>query len=124
LSGLRKNESTQSFNLIIDLYRNDRLGDYFNADLSILEHYKFRQFLRNTENAYITVIPRPLLMKIANNRPVSYNAIHVYLYRNKIKLRIKELRQFFGTFMVRHNLIREELDLLQGRVSKSIFVRH
>jgi hypothetical protein len=42
LSGLRKNESTQSFNLIIDLYKNDRLGDYFNEDLSILEHYKFR----------------------------------------------------------------------------------
>jgi hypothetical protein len=26
--------------------------------------------------------------------------------------------------MVRHNLISEEVDLLQGRVSKSIFVRH
>jgi hypothetical protein len=63
-------------------------------------------------------------MKIANSRPVSYNAIHMYLYRNKIKLRIKEPRQFFGTFMVRHNFIREEVDLLQGRVSKSIFVRH
>jgi hypothetical protein len=26
--------------------------------------------------------------------------------------------------MVRHNLISEEVDLLQGRVSKSVFVRH
>jgi len=26
--------------------------------------------------------------------------------------------------MVRHGLIREEVDLLQGRITKSIFVRH
>jgi intergrase/recombinase len=35
-----------------------------------------------------------------------------------------DLRIFFATFMVRHGLIKEEVDLLQGRISKSIFVRH
>ena len=38
--------------------------------------------------------------------------------------RINELRDFYATFMVRHGLIKEEVDLLQGRISKSIFVRH
>jgi len=35
-----------------------------------------------------------------------------------------ELRQYYDSFMSRHNLIREELDLLQNRVSRSIFIRH
>jgi intergrase/recombinase len=63
-------------------------------------------------------------MQIANSRPVSYSAIHCYLYRKHLKLRLKELRSFYASFMVRHNIISEEVDLLQGRVSKSIFVRH
>jgi hypothetical protein len=29
-----------------------------------------------------------------------------------------------ASFMVRHNIISEEADLLQGRVPKSVFVRH
>jgi len=124
LSGLRKKEGIQAFNLVIDLAGSGRLAEYFNEDLSMLEHYKHRQFLRNTKNAYITIIPRELVMQIANSKPVSYSAIHCYLYRKHLKLRLKELRSFYASFMVRHNIISEEVDLLQGRVSKSIFVRH
>jgi intergrase/recombinase len=39
-------------------------------------------------------------------------------------VKIDELRDFFGSFMVRHGLIREEVDLLQGRIPLSIFIRH
>ncbi len=38
--------------------------------------------------------------------------------------RINELRDNFGTFMVRNGLIKEEVDLLQGRIPPSIFIRH
>jgi intergrase/recombinase len=124
LSGLRKKEGMQSFNLISELSKSEKLAKYFNEDLSMLEHYKHKQFLRNTKNAYITIIPRDLIMQIANSKPVSYHAIHCYLYRKGFKLRIKELRSFYASFMVRHGLISEEVDLLQGRVSKSVFVRH
>jgi len=40
------------------------------------------------------------------------------------KLGLRELRSYFASFVVRHNIISEEVDLLQGRVSKSVFVRH
>ncbi|MGC8940413.1 MAG: hypothetical protein ACP5KU_07970 [Candidatus Bathyarchaeia archaeon] len=40
-----------------------------------------------------------------------------------MKLRINELRDYFATFMVKHGLIREEVDLLQGRIPPSLFVR-
>jgi hypothetical protein len=62
LSGLRKKEGIQAFNLVIELANRGRLAEYFNEDLSMLEHYKRRQFLRNTKNAYITIIPRELVM--------------------------------------------------------------
>jgi intergrase/recombinase len=40
-----------------------------------------------------------------------------------LKVRINELRDYFATFMVKHGLIREEVDLLQGRIPPSLFVR-
>ena len=40
------------------------------------------------------------------------------------RCRLNELGDYFGTFMIRHGLIREEVDLLQGRISPSIFIRH
>jgi len=50
--------------------------------------------------------------------------IKMKLQRNQLPMRLNELRDYYGTFMVRHGLIKEEVDLLQGRISKSIFVRH
>ena len=41
-----------------------------------------------------------------------------------MNVRLKELRDYFATFMVHNGLIREEVDLLQGRVGKSIFMQH
>jgi len=46
------------------------------------------------------------------------------LKRNGLKTRINELRDHHATFMVKHGLIREEVDLLQGRIPPNIFIRH
>jgi len=46
------------------------------------------------------------------------------LCRKGLGVKISGLGDFYATFMVRHGLIREEVDLLQGRITKSIFVRH
>jgi len=35
-----------------------------------------------------------------------------------------ELRNHFATFMVRHGLIREEVDLLQRKIPANIVIRH
>jgi intergrase/recombinase len=124
LSGLRKAEGVQAFNQIIELNKQGRLSEYYNEELSMLEHYKYKQFLRGTKNAFISIVPRDLVLSIASSKPVSYNAIHKKFYRRHIKIRIKELRSYYASFMVKHGLASEEVDLLQGRVSKSVFVRH
>jgi intergrase/recombinase len=124
LSGLRVSEGISSFNLIIELSKNNELDEYYNEELEILGHYKYKQFLRNSKNVYITVIPKDYVMTIAESRPVHYITIRKHLAKIGLESRFKELRQQYATFMVRHDLIREEVDLLQGRVPKSIFIRH
>jgi len=118
-------EGIKSFNKIIELNKQKRLNDYYNEDLNVLEHFKYsKDFLRNSKNVYISIIPTYLVLQIANSKRVSYSTIRKRLKRNGLKVRIKELRQYYGSFMVRHGLIREEVDLLQGRVPRSIFVRN
>jgi intergrase/recombinase len=46
------------------------------------------------------------------------------LAKNKLERRLRDLRDHFATFMVFHGLLREEVDILQGRVGRSIFMRH
>jgi intergrase/recombinase len=34
------------------------------------------------------------------------------------------LREYFATYMLNHGLLREEIDLIQGRIGKSLFMKH
>ena len=72
----------------------------------------------------ISLIPEELIEEIAASEPVTYEMVRKRLYRRGMRVRIDELRDHWGTFMLDHGLIKEEVDLLQGRVGKSIFVRH
>ena len=126
LTGLRKAEAIASFNLIVALgQERGGLESYYDRERGALEHYKYpEQFLRTTKNAFITLIPDELLDEIAGYEPVTYEMVRKRLERREIRVRINELRDHWGTFMLDHGLIKEEVDLLQGRISKSIFVRH
>ena len=41
-----------------------------------------------------------------------------------MKTKISELRDYFGTYLLKHGILREEIDLLQGRVPTSVFIRY
>ena len=125
VTGLRKSEAIQAFNLIIRLSKENRLKEYFNEELQTLEHFRFRDlFLRKTKNAFISFLPKSLIEEIVNRSPVTYESIRKRLQRKHISIRLMELRNHFATFMVRHGLIREEVDLLQGRIPANVFIRH
>jgi intergrase/recombinase len=125
LSGLRKIEGVTSFNKIIELNKEGKLNDYYNEEKSLLEHFKYKElFLRGTKNVYISFLPKELILRIAESERVSYDALKKRLMRAKIRCRTNELRDYYGTYMVRNGLIKEEVDLLQGRIPPSIFIRH
>ena len=122
LSGLRRQESVMSFNKVIEMDRAGNLGEYLN-ELNILEHFRDKRFLRGTKNAFITIVPPSLIEDIKHSEPICWNSLDKRMYRRKLKYRFKELRSFYASFLVRNGLISEEADLLEGRVSKSVFMR-
>jgi intergrase/recombinase len=126
ISGLRITESIESFNLVIKLSREKKLEEYYNDSLKTLEHFAFpKTFLRTTKNAFITIVSRQLIEKISQCEPVTYSSVKMKLQRKHLPMKFNELRDYFGSYMVQHgNLIREEVDLLQGRIGESIFTRH
>jgi intergrase/recombinase len=124
-SGLRRTEAIESFNLIIKLSKTQGLDGYYNKSLNTLEHFRFPQtFLRITKNAFVSIVPEELVTEITLSKPLTFEALRKRLQRRGVATRINELRDYYGTFMVRHGLIREEVDLLQGRISSDVFVRH
>lgn len=124
LSGVRKEEAITAFNKIRGLGIHN-LPEYYNKEIKALEHFRYRKsFLGTTKNVYVSIIPESLVLEICNRQKVTYQAIVKKLSHNSLRCRLNELRDYFGTFMVRHGLIREEVDLLQGRIPPSIFIRH
>ncbi|MEM2129698.1 MAG: integrase [Candidatus Bathyarchaeia archaeon] len=125
VTGIRKEEAINSFNLIIKLARENRLSEYYDRGLNCLMHFKYpKLFLRTTKNVYISFIPENLVSAIASSEPLTYSMIRKRLDRNNLRIRINELRDYFGTYMRKHNIQKEEIDILQGRIPSDVFIRH
>ena len=125
LSGLRKEESITAFNQIIQLSKNGKLGEYYNSEKGILEHFKHGNlFFRQTKNCYISIVTKDLIQQITKSQPVSYFAVRKRLTNKKQTLRIKELRSYYATYLRNKGILSEYIDLIQGRIPKSVFARH
>lgn len=125
LSELEKEEAINSFNLIITLAKQNKLSEYYNRELNCLMHFKYpKLFLRNTKNVYISFVPESIVNQIANSSPITYPAIRKRLSRNNLKVRISELRDYYGTNLLQHGILEQEVNLLQGRIPVNVFIRH
>ena len=65
-----------------------------------------------------------MITEIDSSQPVSYNTIHCRLMRKSIPLRFKEPRSYQNSYLRKNGLISELVDILAGRVPKSVFARH
>ena len=125
VSGIRKSEAINAFNMIVTLHRTGKLTSYYNSKLQSLEHFRFpSKFIRNTKNVFFSFIPESLIEQIASCSQVSYSGLKRKLRKHDLKVRLNELRDHYATFMVHNGLIREEVDILQGRIGQSVFMRH
>jgi len=124
-SGLRKSEGIKSFNRIVELSRTSRLSEYYDTNLNCLMHFKYpKDFIRRTKNCFISFIAENLVREIANSGLITYEMIRKRLHRNNMKCRINELRDFYGTFLLQHGILEAEINLCQGRIPPSIFIKH
>jgi len=123
LTGLRPKEAFTSCRLISEL--GDRLErEYLNTDLQMLEHFRYKDlFLRRCKNAYISFVTPELLDLVKNVRPtLTYESFVSKMKRRNFSVRINSLRKLHAT-MLRENLPQELVDLVQGRVSQTVFLR-
>ncbi len=119
ITGLRASEAFKSIELI-----KTNLDTYYNKEKGILEHYKFKDiFLRSTKKAYISIVT-PEIIEIAKSAEGSYNAIDKYLQRRGKETKLGYGRKIFATTLHDKGIPTEIVDLLQGRISASIFARH
>lgn len=77
-TGLRKNESLSSYNLIIELSRRNRLEEYY-VDQT-LEHFRFHQiFLRPTKKAFISFVPEDIVGRVSKSEKLTDSIINKML---------------------------------------------
>jgi len=107
------------------LAEEDRLSEYFDRELSMLEHFRFPGlFLRESKNCYVSFVPEDLVELVVEAKPkVGYDVLKSALRKKGLPCRLMDLRKLYAT-RLRDEVPREVIDLLQGRVGQSIFLRH
>ncbi|HIE15057.1 TPA: hypothetical protein EYP70_07280 [Candidatus Bathyarchaeota archaeon] len=126
LTGLRPTEGCLSCKLITELSSKRELNKYLDKELMMLQHFKFKDlFLRKSKNCYISFISKDLLNLVLENEPkiMSARTIAKALRKRGYRNPLNDLRKLYATTLKEH-LPTELIDLLQGRVSQSIFLRY
>jgi len=119
-----KTEAKMSFDKIRAMAGEGKLNEYYNSETKMLEHFRYKQFLRGTKNLYVSAVPYELIEQIANaDNSISLASMRKKLNRHGLTLRFKELRQFYATNMRRLGLMQELISLLQGRVERTVFTQ-
>jgi hypothetical protein len=120
LTGLRPAEACQSITLI----QND-MQNYLKRDKMILEHYRYpATYIRNSKKAFISIVDDTIIKIGQEAANCGYNALRNYLVRRKLGMNMSYCRKIFATFMRTKGVEQETIDLLQGRIPKSVFARH
>jgi intergrase/recombinase len=127
LTGLRPSEVVESVRLL-----NSELTTsvkYYNSQRQALEHFRFPDiFLRQTKKAYISFVS-PEIVEIVKKlssrlQSPSYNAIRLAIYKQGIKCDMRYYRKLFASHLIKSGIDSTTVDMLQGRVGKSVLLRH
>lgn len=122
-TGLRPDEAQKSIWLI-----KNKGNEYIDSKRGLLKHYQFPSlFLRQTKNAYVSIINNQIL-EIARNTPDKENYYNSLRKKISIKysygMRMYFCRKVFDTYLRNRGLEVEIINLLQGRISNTVFVNH
>jgi hypothetical protein len=97
LTGLRPSEAYLSISLI-----QDNLAHYLNNDTKILEHFRFRDFIRRTKKAYISFINDRILemAKSVGRQLITYNQLKLQFKHHSINaIHMLYCRKIFATYL-------------------------
>ena len=126
LTGLRPAEAVESVRLIND---KEEFTRYYNPDPQALEHFRFPSvFLRQTKKAYISFVTPEMVDMVrytkASSSIPTYNAIRLTCRRKGVYMDMRYCRKIFASWLHNNGVFDVLIDLLQGRVGKSVLVNH
>jgi intergrase/recombinase len=124
--GLRPAEVVESVKLLNVKNLQTQEISYYNPERQTLEHFRFPVFQRATKKAYISIVNPEILELVQNldNVPKSYNDIRLACYTSRIKCDLRFARKIFASWLHKCGISSVIIDLLQGRVPKSVLVQH
>jgi intergrase/recombinase len=122
LTGLRASEAIESIKIIKD---ENKIKRYIDSEKNILKHYEFPEtFIRKTKKAYFSVINKDLIKIALGSISTNYTTVQSFFYRKRIKYKLNYCRKVFATYLRNNGIEPEIIDLLQGRISSSVFMNH
>ena len=120
LTGLRPEEAIQSIKIL-----HNKESDNYLKENTVLEHYKYPSiFIRRTKKAYISIVNDTILGLAREAADHSYNALRLSIKRKGLHMNMAFCRKIFATHLRNNRIEPEIIDLLQGRIPKSVFARH
>jgi hypothetical protein len=73
-------------------FQKQKLDKYYNAETEMLDHFRYKEFLRGTKNLYVSAITYELIQQIGDSEnTVSLASMRKKLVRNRLPQRFKEL---------------------------------
>jgi hypothetical protein len=123
LTGLRASECVDCIRLIRD---PEQSKTYYHEGRHTLEHFRFPGiFIRRTKVAYISVVGKEIL-RIAQGmaKTLTYQGLKMACRHRSLDMRMKYCRKIFASRLRQSGIESEIVDMLGGRVPKSIFARH
>jgi intergrase/recombinase len=92
---------------------------------SNLEHHRHPDlFICQTKKAYISIVTPEILAFARQLQPISWKAMRGAINCHGLETHIKFCRKIHTTFIRQWRIDAEIVDLLQGRVAKSVFARY
>jgi intergrase/recombinase len=125
LTGLRPSEACESVRLLN--IGSDNFRTYYNPERQCLQHFLYPQiFHRKTKCAYVSFITKDLLSGIGvlDSGTTTWTAIRHTCRRRGLSMDMRYCRKLFASWLHRCNIPVEIIDMLQGRIPKSIFAKH
>jgi intergrase/recombinase len=122
LTGLRPNEAQKAAYLI-----KTKEKEYIDDEKMILLHYKYPNiFFRVTKKCYISIINEDILniVKDIPKQESYYYSIRRQFEKIGKSMNMYYCRKVFATYLRSSGIEPEIIDLLQGRISSSVFVNH
>ena len=122
LTGLRATEAIESIRILKDKEKRAR---YHDSAKNIIKHYEFSDiFIRRTKKAFVSVVNDEILHLALSAYSGNYSSLQSSFRRMNLNLGLNYCRKVFATYLRNKGIEPEIIDLLQGRISSSVFVNH